>query len=128
MRLLLDTCTFLWLVRGDPSLSPVAHDLIVDPANEALLSVVSAWEIGVKFALGKLSLPVPPGILVPRERRRHALEALPLGEEAALVASGLPPHHRDPFDRLLVGQAIIEGALLLTPDPLVSQYGAFVRW
>lgn len=128
LRYLLDTCTFLWLIRGDRALSGPARTAILDTTNEAYLSVVSAWEIGVKFGLGKLELPFSPQALVARERVRHELESLPLVEGAALTASALPLHHRDPFDRLLVGQALHEGLTILSPDPLLEPYGVSLLW
>ncbi len=124
----MDTCTFLWLIRGDRALSKTARSAILDTTNEAYLSVVSAWEIGVKYGLGKLQLPLPPEVLVARERQRHELESLPLVEGAALTASSLPLHHRDPFDRLLLGQAIHEGLTLLSPDTLLEPYGVSLQW
>lgn len=128
MKYLLDTCTFLWLIRGDSALSVSAREAILDTTNEVYLSVVSAWEIGVKFGLGKLALPSPPAILVMRERQRHQLESLPLVEGAALTASGLPLHHRDPFDRLLIGQALHEGLTILSPDSLLKPYNISIQW
>ena len=128
MRLLLDTCTFLWLVTADRALSQRARDLFVDPSNEIYLSSVSAWEIAIKHALGKLPLPRPPAQLVPEERERHQIAALPLEERAALTVARLPEHHRDPFDRMLVAQAIMGSLTLLTPDPLVTQYPVPTLW
>jgi PIN domain nuclease of toxin-antitoxin system len=128
VRLLLDTCTFLWVVSGDPHLSKRARALVVDPANEVYLSVVSAWEIVVKHGLGRLPLPADPETLVPRERERHHIESLPLDEVAALNVRRLPPLHRDPFDRMLVSQAISGGHVIVTPDRAVAQYPARVVW
>lgn len=128
MNVLLDTCTFLWIVRGDPSLSKRAIEVYADPRNNAYLSVVTAWEIGVKFMLGKLDLPADPVVFIPRERLRHRLESLVVNETDALTASALPIHHKDPFDRLLVGQALSHGLTLLTPDPLIAQYPVPVVW
>jgi PIN domain nuclease of toxin-antitoxin system len=128
LKILLDTCSFLWLIRGDPQLSRVATESIVDPTHEVFLSVVSAWEIGVKFSLGKLALPVAPSVLVPRERGRHRLESLALQERATLVASELPAHHKDPFDRLLVGQCLADGLTLVSPDPLLRPYPVPILW
>lgn len=123
MKYLLDTCTFLWLIRGDSMLSTTARDAIMDTSHEVYLSVVSAWEIGVKYGLGKLPLPAPPGTLVSRERQRHQLESLTLVESAALIASGLPLHHRDPFE-----QALHDGLTILSPDPLLKPYSVPVEW
>jgi PIN domain nuclease of toxin-antitoxin system len=102
--------------------------VIADPANDVFLSAASAWEIGVKFGLGKLSLPVDPILFVPRERTRHRLTSLAVDEIASLIASTLPVHHKDPFDRLLIGQALSRGLTILTPDPMISSYDVPVLW
>ncbi len=128
MRLLLDTCTFLWIIVGDRRLSKRARSLVVDPGNEVYLSVVSAWEIVVKHGLGRLPLPTDPETLVPYERERHQIEALPLDEAAALNVRRLPALHRDPFDRMLVSQAITAGLAIVTPDRDIRQYPARVLW
>lgn len=128
MRLLLDTCTFLWIITGDDSLSATGRELFGDPGNEVFLSAVSAWEIAVKHGLGKLPLPRPPFVLVPEERKRHRIEPLPLDETAALASAKLPDLHKDPFDRMLVCQAIMGGLTLMTPDPLVTQYPVPTVW
>lgn len=126
--ILLDTCTFLWIVRDSPELSPVARSLFVDPENIIYLSAVSAWEISVKHGLGKLPLATLPHIYVPNERLRHDILSLPLDEGAAGTMSRLPALHNDPFDRMLICQAITHGLTLLTPDPLIHQYPVNVKW
>jgi PIN domain nuclease of toxin-antitoxin system len=128
MKLLLDTCTFLWIVTGDASLSAPARKLFSDPANEVFLSSVSAWEIAVKHSLGKLPLPRPPSVLVPEERQRHQIAPLALDEGAALFSAKLPELHQDPFDRMLVCQAMVGGLTLLTPDSLITQYPVATIW
>ena len=128
MRLLLDTCAFLWLVTDAPNLSPEARRLIVDADNEVLLSAVSTWEIAVKHGLGRLPLPDDPERYVPKLRRDHAIEALPLDEESTLYLRRLPGLHRDPFDRMLVCQAIVQGLILLTPDRDITQYPVRTLW
>ena len=128
MKLLLDTCTFLWLITDSHQLSARARALLIARENELYLSAVSAWEISVKFALGKLPLPQPPSTFVPNERARHDLQPLPLGESACLAVGRLPDLHKDPFDRMLICQSITEGATLVTPDPLISQYAVSVIW
>ena len=128
MRLLLDTCTFLWLVEGGQRLSETARSLFREPANEVFLSSVSAWEIAVKTALGRLPLPEPLDRFLPSERERLQIRTLPLDEAATLHLVRLPPLHRDPFDRMLVCQAISEGMTLLTPDDDVRQYPARTAW
>ena len=128
MRLLLDTCTFLWIVGGAADLSPRAREAFSDPGNEVFLSAASAWEIAVKHRLGRLPLPAAPEDFVPAQRSAHGIEPLPVDEEAALHVAKLPDLHRDPFDRILVAQAIAGGYLLVTPDDLVRQYPVRVLW
>ena len=128
MRLLLDTCTFLWLVGGSDQLSARARQAFADPANEVFLSATSAWEIAVKFRLGRLPLPAPPDVFVPVQRAAHGIEPLPIEEEAALHVAKLPDLHRDPFDRMLVAQALVGGFALLTPDEAIRQYPARTLW
>jgi PIN domain nuclease of toxin-antitoxin system len=128
VTILLDTCTFLWLVSGADELSDRARTLVADPANQVLLSASSAWEISVKHALGKLPLPDDPRQFVATERTRHRIDALPIDEAAALNVGRLPPLHRDPFDRMLVSQAMLGGYTILTPDRSITQYPAAATW
>jgi len=128
MRLLLDTCTFLWVISGAPDLSTRARELIADPDNEVFLSAASNWEIAVKHALGRLPLPEPPNRFVPDQRAQHGIDPLPIDEESALHLGRLPPLHRDPFDRILVCQAIVHGLTLVGPDPLITQYPLRTTW
>jgi PIN domain nuclease of toxin-antitoxin system len=128
MRLLLDTCTFLWFIAGASEVSADAKRLVVDPGNEVFVSAVSAWEIAVKWMSGRLELAEPPGRFIPAQRRAHGFQALPLDEEAALHLARLPPLHRDPFDRMLVSQALVHGLTIVTPDELVTQYPARSVW
>ena len=128
MKLLLDSCTFLWIVADDPLLSATARAMFRDPSNEAFLSVVSAWEIAVKNALGNMPLPEPADSYVPTFRKKELIEPLPLSEEMVLQVVRLPPIHRDPFDRLLICQAIAEGMAILTPDQRIRQYPVRTIW
>lgn len=128
MRLLLDTCTFLWLIVDAPDLSPRARELFRSPESDVYLSSVSAWEIAVKHSLGRLPLPEPPGRFVPAQREAHGVESLALDEESVLQVGRLPLLHRDPFDRMLVCQAIVHGLAILTPDPLVADYPVRIVW
>ena len=127
MRLLLDTCTFLWLAGGG-SLTAAAAFAIRDPGNEVLLSAVSVWEIASKHKAGRLPLPEPPDQLIPTERRLRGVAALAFDEESALQVLRLPPLHRDPFDRMLISQAIAHGLAIVTPDPSIAQYPVRVIW
>ena len=128
MRLLLDTCTFLWIVTGSSQLSKQAAQWFSDPSNEVFLSVVSAWEIAVKYSLGTLRLPAPPIDFIPSQREAHGITPLPLTEEEVLYLPKIPKLHRDPFDRMLICQALVNGFAVLTPDELVSQYPIRVLW
>lgn len=128
MRLLLDTCTFLWLILDHPRLSATAREALSNPEHEVLLSAASAWEIAVKQALGKLALPEPAERYLPRKRTQHAIESLALDEESTLQARSLVQLHRDPFDRLLVCQAIIHGLVIATPDEAIRQYPVRTVW
>jgi len=128
MRLLLDTATFLWLILDAPQLSPTVRSEVADPGNEALLSAVSAWEIVVKHRLGRLPLPEDPRLLVPRAREAHGLGTLGFDEESALQLSVLPDRHRDPFDRMLVCQAIVHGMAIATPDEAIRAYPVRTVW
>lgn len=129
MRLLLDTCTFLWIVSGSSSrLSKNARHQFSDPTNEVLLSAVSAWEIALKYSLGMLRMPAAPIQFIPAQREAHGIAALPLTEEEVLYLPKLPKLHRDPFDRMLICQALVNGLTILTPDELISQYPTRVLW
>ena len=128
MKLLLDTCTFLWIVSDDGALTARAREAFLDGANEVQLSAVSAWEIVVKHALGRLPLPEPPERFVVEQRERHGIAPLPLDEEAVLHLSRLPPLHRDPFDRMLVCQALAGGLAILTPDEQIAKYPVRCVW
>ncbi len=128
MRILLDTCTFLWLSGGGGALTPRATAAFRSPDNDVFLSAASSWEIAVKYAAGRLPLPEPPHRLVPAERERLGVAVLPFDEESALHVTKLPPIHRDPFDRILVSQALVHGLTILTPDDVLARYPARTLW
>ena len=128
MKLLLDTCTFLWLAADDPQLTSAARESCRDPGNEVFLSSLSAWEISIKHRLGRLPLPAPPHRFVPSRREWLKLESLEFDEQSAAHDALLPTHHRDPFDRGLVSQAILNGMTIVTPDAIVARYPAPVLW
>ena len=126
MRLLLDTHLLLWTVDQHERLSARARRLIGDPENQPVFSAASLWEIAIKHALRRAEFRYDPSVM------RNALlenryEELPVAGQHAVVVASLPSLHRDPFDRLLVAQSIVEGITLLTSDPLVAQYPAPVR-
>ncbi len=128
MRLLLDTVAFLWLAEDDARLSAVAREAIVDPANDVFLSAASAWEIAIKHGLGRLRLHMPPDEYVPEQRLLHRIETLGIDEDATLQVGKLPDLHRDPFDRLLIAQAIVRGLTIVTPDRLIRGYTVPILW
>ena len=126
MKVLLDTCTFIWLLTGErPFSEPVRAALA---SGELALSAASVWEMSVKYAKGTLRLPDPPDRLVPAARARYRIASMPIDEASAIHLVKLPALHADPFDRMLVSQAIVHGMTIITPDPLVTQYPARTMW
>jgi PIN domain nuclease of toxin-antitoxin system len=128
VKILLDSCAFIWLAAGNPQLSQKAKDLFVDPESDLYLSTVSVLEISIKFAAGKLALSHPPAQLIPKVREAFGIASLPLDEESALHLARLPRLHGDPFDRMLICQSIIHGLAILTPDEAITQYPAHTIW
>jgi PIN domain nuclease of toxin-antitoxin system len=122
MRILLDTHVFLWHLTDDPRLPAPFLAAILDPGNEVYLSVASVWEAVVKYQIGKLPLPGPPEVFLPAERQAHGISSLAIDEETMPHLAGLPLHHRDPFDRILVAQALQHGLTVATVDPAVAVY------
>jgi PIN domain nuclease of toxin-antitoxin system len=122
LNLLLDTHVALWALTNDPRLSRRARALIEDPANDVLVSAASVWEIAIKHALGRGDMPIS-GDQALDWFRQAGYALLPIAPDHAAAVEHLPDHHRDPFDRLLVAQAIAEPLRLLTRDPLVLRYG-----
>jgi len=128
MKLLLDTCAFLWLTTDSEELSEQAKVLFKNTENPVYLSCVSVWEIVVKHQLGKLPLPDEPEIFIKQQCQQHIIEMLPLTDNAVYHLSRLPKHHRDPFDKMLVCQAIEHGLTILTSDGLIAQYPVSTVW
>jgi PIN domain nuclease of toxin-antitoxin system len=126
VRLLLDTHLLLWTVGPDERLSPQARQLIGDPQNELVFSVISLWEVAIKSGRGRADFQVDP-LLFRRSLFDNGYQELGVTGEHAVAIANLPPLHRDPFDRILVAQSVVEGITLLTSDPLVAQYPAPVR-
>lgn len=121
-RVLLDTRVWLWMVADPQRLSEEARALVEDPRRELLLSSASAWEIAIKHAIGKLDLPGEAAELVPEWMVRSAVTALSVHHSHALRAGSLPLHHSDPFDRMLVAQALLEEVPVLTADAAFRDY------
>ena len=118
MRLLLDTHALLWWLAANPTLSTEAHAAIAAADSDVYVSAVTAWEIVIKKRLGKLR--APPAL--DRELAAHEFEPLPIALAHALAVERLADHHEDPFDRMLVAQAIVEDLVLITRDPNIRKY------
>jgi PIN domain nuclease of toxin-antitoxin system len=128
VNVLLDAHTLLWFLKNDPQLSSQAKTTIEDAANRKLISVASCWEIAIKAGLGKLKLGEPVLDLLTREIARNNFELLPITLVHAASVESLPPHHRDPFDRLLVIQSLAEGIPIVSVDKALDAYGIARIW
>jgi len=128
VRVLLDTRAFLWWVLEDPRLSARAQSVIKAQESDALVSAVSAWEIAIKSADARLDLPEPAQTYVPDRIAANGFRELDLTVEHAVRVAGLPAIHRDPFDRLLIAQAQVEGIPILTSDPAIARYDVDIIW
>lgn len=126
MRILLDTHIFLWFISGDRRLSKSLREGLRDPDNEVFLSAVSVWEAMVKHQLGKLPLPENPATYLPKQRVLHHIESLALSENCVTQLPQLPPLHRDPFDRMLICQALQNNLAIATVDPAIRAYAVSV--
>jgi PIN domain nuclease of toxin-antitoxin system len=122
MRLLLDTHVFLWFISADRQLPDAWRELIRDPANAMFLSIASVWEAVIKSQLGRLRLREAAEIYLPRERERHRIASLPIDEASVARLAALPPLHRDPFDRILIGQALQHRLEIMTVDEVIRAY------
>lgn len=128
MTYLLDTVVWLWSV-GEPSrISHKARDVMADVSHEVFLSAVTSWEVAIKGASGKLRLPEPPDLYVPRRMAAQGLRPLAVSHAHALTVFALPAHHRDPFDRLLIAQAKVEDMTLITADRIFDRYPVQLLW
>ena len=122
MKFLLDTRCWLWLQAERKRFNAEFLETLADPASERYLSAASVWEIAIKYAVGKLPLPEPPAIYVPERMRLSRFEGLAIMQAHVIAVAVLPPHHRDPFDRVLVAQARVEGLTLVTADAMLERY------
>jgi PIN domain nuclease of toxin-antitoxin system len=123
-RALIDTHVFLWAATDRAKLSPTALAFIDDTGNELLFSVASAWELFIKHSTGRLTLDEEPAVLIPRQVRDLILTVLPVEMRHLEPLTAMPHHHRDPFDRLLIAQSIVEGVPLLSADTAFAPYTA----
>jgi PIN domain nuclease of toxin-antitoxin system len=128
MKLLLDTHTFIWWDSEPERLSPQALRLCQDPDNSLLLSVASLWEMQIKLQLGKLRLALPLTQIVESQQQTNQIEILPIAMQHVFALDNLPCPHKDPFDRLLIAQAIAEEAAIVTGDKMFAEYPINVAW
>jgi PIN domain nuclease of toxin-antitoxin system len=128
MKLLLDTHALLWFIGNDPQLSAPARENIENPAHEKFVSAASLWEIAVKLNLEKLKLPRPFGEVFPQQLEVNGFELLPISCAQLNQLVALPFHHRDPFDRLLIAQALADGMTVVTRDLEFSKYPEKILW
>lgn len=128
MRLILDTHAFLWWIVDSPQLPSRVRDVMRNPANELFLSVASAWEIAIKVNLGRLRLPDRPDRFIPGQLMKNAIEPLPVEMSHALHVSRLPAIHRDPFDRIIIAQSILEKMPVVTRDSDIAKYKIKTVW
>lgn len=128
MKFLLDTHVLLWWFFNDSNLSKAAREVIADPANEMLVSSASAWEISTKHRLGRLPEAGDVATRLPHYLRKARFSVLPISLEHALAAGALPGPHKDPFDRMLIAKAQLEGLPVVTADSVFRDYGVSVVW
>src|SRR5262245_40552652 len=128
MKLLLDTHCWLWLVTEPERIRRAVMEMLVAEGNDVYISAVTAWDIVIKHALGSRSRPIPPAESNPSRMAALGHLSLPIEQRHALQVAGLPPHHKDPFDRILVAQAQVEDIHLVTADRLVAAYDVRVIW
>lgn len=128
MRALLDTHSYLWWTLDDRRLSEPARSLIADGSNELLVSVASAWELAIKASLGRIAAPEPIDEFLPDSLARNGFRPLAIELAHALRVSRLPTIHGDPFDRLLIAQALVEGVPIVTSDPVITRYDVETIW
>lgn len=121
MKFLIDTHIFLWFINNDPQLSPTAKTLLESDV-ELLLSVASLWEIAIKISTGKMTLPKPFEIFIPEQLQQNDITVLPIATNHLTYITALPFHHRDPFDRLLIAQSIVEGIPIVSVDAAFDPY------
>lgn len=128
MKLLLDTHTFLWFVLGDAQLSNTARELIVDPAHDKWISPACYWEVAIKVGVKKYVLAVAHEVFFETALRVNGFGVLHIEPKHTAVVASMPFHHKDPFDRLLIAQALAEGVPLVSVDPALDPYGVQRLW
>ncbi len=128
MNILLDTCCWLLWLTEPEKLSGQARQILESESDDIFLSAASSWEIAIKYSIGKLVLPEPPEYFVLKRLMRDGISSLPVQHIHALHVARLPYHHKDPFDRLIISQSIVEGFPVVTADRLFEPYGLEIIW
>jgi PIN domain nuclease of toxin-antitoxin system len=128
VSLLLDTHAMYWYIEGDPKLSSTAQTLIQDASNEVLISPASYWEIAIKVSIGKWTLNRSYEEFIDLGLKRYGFQVLPILPTHTAKLIGLAYHHKDPFDRLLIAQALAEGIAMVSADPQLDPYGVKRLW
>jgi PIN domain nuclease of toxin-antitoxin system len=128
VRYLLDTHSLIWFLSGDPQLSAIARKLIDDENNVLFINIASLWEMAIKFSIGKLNLGQPFEMLFPEQLNTNSIEMLDITVDHLKMVCSLPFHHRDPFDRLIVAQALVEHLPVISIDTILDSYGIKREW
>ena len=128
MKILLDTHVFIWWITDDRQLPERIRKIISSSDNELFFSSASCWEIAIKAKLGKIVLPQKPSLYISKQLALNSIKSLPILASHALRVFDLPDIHKDPFDRILVAQATVEGLPIMTSDPLITKYPVEVIW
>ncbi|MGA9041992.1 MAG: type II toxin-antitoxin system VapC family toxin [Terriglobales bacterium] len=128
MKYLLDTVAWMWSVGPTEKLGKAALEIFSDGEEEIYLSAASSWEVVIKTQLGKLELPEPPNSYIPKRLTAQGIRSLTITQSHTLKVYELPRHHADPFDRLIIAQAIAEGMTILTADRIFEKYPVEVLW
>ena len=126
--LLLDTHAFLWFVTDDPKLAATAKSAIADANNEILVSPASYWEVAIKVSIGKYTLTAPFETFITRGIKDNDFRILPIEPKHTAALINMPFHHRDPFDRLIIAQAMVENVGVVSADPAFDSYGVTRLW
>jgi PIN domain nuclease of toxin-antitoxin system len=128
MKYLLDTVAWLWSVYSEERLGGEARAILENRDEEVYLSAATSWELSIKMRLGKLNFPGPPAVIVPAFMAKQSLRSLPVTHLHAVKVYDLPPHHSDPFDRMIIAQAMVEQMTVLTSDRAFDRYPINVVW
>ncbi len=128
MRILLDTCVALWFFEGSDRIGPRLKNILTNISNDLYFSDVSILEVVIKYQIGKLKLERPPSLILLPLAQKHLMDILPLTTAVIFEMEKLPLLHRDPFDRLLIAQALIHDLVFVTPDHLIRQYNVKTHW